>query len=103
MLLLLLSLLLLLCVVAFYSSFVYSTGGTRRRTVGQTRLAGTKNSSYVGVPLKGAPQAPGDKSSPSEEDWGLGGRPFIARGTHSQYKAGIRFDNASNMPFLIYT
>ncbi len=33
-----------------------------------------------GIPLFGAPQAPGDKPNPSEEGLSLGGRPPEARG-----------------------
>ena len=41
----------------------------------------SKNASdLVGIPLFGAPQAPGDKPNPSEEGLSLGGRPPEARG-----------------------
>ena len=39
-------------------------------------IGSSKNASDpVGIPLFGAPQAPGDKPNPSEEGYSLGGRP----------------------------
>ena len=45
-----------------------------------TRGSSKNASDPVGIPLFGAPQAPGDKPNPSEEGKSLGGRPPEARG-----------------------
>ena len=45
-----------------------------------TRGSSKNASDPVGIPLFGAPQAPGDKPNPSEEGLSLGGRPPEARG-----------------------
>ena len=60
-------------------------GGSGRRAIAHTRPAFPKNAyGPVGIPLLGAPQAPGEEPNLPEGSKSLGGRPPEAEGTPPQ-------------------